>query len=117
MEQKDVVLLENMLSRVIDTKLEHVKEDFSHQVTMQAELTQNKLDLIVEGQQIQVEWMDRFEGRMDKIEHRLDGVEVKIVAMDKKFDGIDKKLDGVAADLSAHRKDTEVHRSYGVRED
>ena len=51
MEQNDIVQLENMLARVIDTKLEYVKEDFGHQVTVQAELIQDKLDLIVEGQQ------------------------------------------------------------------
>ena len=111
MEQNDIVQLENMLARVIDTKLEHVKEEFSHQVTMQTELTQNKLDLIVEGQQAQIERMDRFEGKMDRIEHRLNEVDVKVVA-------VDKKVDGVSINLKAHRADTEAHRGvYGVREE
>jgi hypothetical protein len=111
MEQKDFVHLENMLTRVIDAKLEQVKREFSHQVTMQAELTQNKLDLIVEGQQALVEQMDRLGGRMGGIETRLDRVELRVVA-------VERKVDGVAADLNEHRRDTEAHRQgWRVRED
>jgi predicted nuclease with TOPRIM domain len=111
MEQEDLVQIERMLTRVVDAKLEQVQKDFSHQVVMQAELTQNKLDLIVEGQQALAERMDRFDGRMDGIEHRLERVEVRVAA-------VEKKVDGVSADLSAHRRDTEAHRKgYSVREE
>jgi predicted nuclease with TOPRIM domain len=128
MDPKDMSTLEELLTRVIDAKLDQAKKEFNHQVTMQAELTQNKLDLIVEGQQSLVQRMDRLEGRMDGIESRLDRVEVRVVAverkidivekkvdaLDKKVDAVDKKVDAVAVDVAEHRHDTEAHRK-GLR--
>jgi hypothetical protein len=58
---------------------------------------QRKIDLVVEGQQMLAERMDRLEGRMDRLESR---------------------VDGIAVDLAAHRRDTEAHRKgWRVREE
>jgi hypothetical protein len=66
-----------------------------------AESIQHKLDLLVEGQQVLSEKIDRVK---TDLEQRIECVE--------------HKLDAVAADLSAHRADTEAHRKvYKIKED
>jgi hypothetical protein len=65
---------------------------------------QHKFDLVIEGQQMQVE-------RLDCVEQRVESVE-KIVVQQS------GQIQGIAADLKAHRRDTEAHHGvYGVRED
>jgi len=103
------------LSKNLDQKLEHQSEHFDRKLEHQsAEIerhtgvlldgVQHKFDLIVEGQQMQVE-------RLDCIEQRLESVE-KVVVQNS------GQIQGVAADLKVHQADTEVHRGvYGVREE
>ena len=60
----------------------------------------DKLDLLVDGQQMLSERMDRLEVRLDE-----------------RIDGVEQRIDGIAADVSAHRRDTEAHRKgWRVRE-
>ncbi|MCM2358011.1 MAG: hypothetical protein NDI77_07675 [Geobacteraceae bacterium] len=88
MNEDDFNKIEGMLSRHIGA----MAEDFQH-----------KLDIVVEGQQMLAERMDRMEERLEKVENKIDRVEVKVAA--------------VAADLSAHRADTEAHHGvYRVKE-
>ncbi len=87
-----------------DKDLRKIEEAFKHHIGILSEDFQHKLDLVVEGQQILGDRMDRIEGRPDRVEHRLDRVEIKV--------------DAVASDLSAHRKDTEAHGTvYRVKEE
>ena len=84
------------------------EEDFKRIETLLArqlgvveESIQQKLDLVVEGQQMLPERMDRLETDL------LDDVRK-----------VDARVTGVAADLSAHRVDTEGHKgTYRVREE
>ena len=65
------------------------------------ESIQHKLDLVVEGQQLLSERMDRLETDLREDIRRVDGT-----------------VTCVGADLSAHRGDTEGHRgAYQVREE
>ena len=57
---------------------------------------QHKLDILVEGQQMLGERMDRLEGRVVSVEERVQQQSGQIA--------------GIAADLRAHRRDTEAHR-------
>lgn len=108
-----------------------------------AESVQHKLDLIVEGQLMMMENMDRrmtgLETRISCVEHKLDAVAAEtrgnteaIRGLNIRFDALasetrgnteairrlETKLDAVAADLSAHRADTEAHRKvYKIKED
>ncbi len=81
-----------------DKDLKQIGELFKHHIGILSEDFQHKLDLVVEGQQMLAERMERMEGRMDSLETKVDRLEVR--------------LDAVATDLTAHRKDTEAH--HGV---
>lgn len=95
---------EKQLVELFTSFKDEIVDAFDRRIGIVEENFQHKLDLVVEGQQMLVERMDRMEGRLDRVENRLDSVEVKI--------------DAVAADLSAHRADTEAHRKgWGVREE
>ncbi|WP_226989250.1 hypothetical protein [Desulfuromonas sp. TF] len=112
MDEKDLWRLEGMMARVlgqfrgeIDQSIDlrfnrfqgEIGEDFRHQLSIQREDFQHKLDLVVEGQHSLVEGMTRLEGRMERLDNR---------------------VDGIAVDLSAHRRDTEAHRKgWRVREE
>jgi hypothetical protein len=110
MEEKDFRRIEEMMSRMMGQFRGEIGEDLRHQLGVQREDFQHKLDLVVEGQQTLVEGMDRLEGRMDGIENRLERVEVRVVAVEMKVDALDEKVDAVAVDVAAHRRDTEAHR-------
>ena len=74
---------------------------FARQIGVMEENVQHKFDLLVEGQQMLVERMDRLETDL-----RAD------------IRKVDDRVTSVAADLAAHRADTEGHRgAYRVRED
>ena len=80
---------------------ENLDSKIARHVGTFADSIQHKLDLIVEGQQMLSEKIDRG---MAGLEQRIECVEYK--------------LDAVAADLSAHRADTEAHRKvYKIKED
>ncbi len=89
------------LEQIVGNFKEEVKAEFSHQIGIQSEHVQHKLDLITEGHQMLSENIDRLKTEFSQ-----------------KIECVTRKLDAVAADLSAHRADTEVHKKvYGVRED
>jgi hypothetical protein len=72
-----------------ENDLEKIDGMIARRVGTFAESIQHKLDLLVEGQQILSEKIDRVK---TDLEHRIECVE--------------HKLDAVAADFSAHRADT-----------
>jgi len=78
---------------------EEIIEAFDVRIGIVEENVQHKLDLVVEGQQMLADRMDRMGERLDK---RIDQVEIRL-------DRVEAKIDTVTADLSAHRKDTEAH--------
>jgi hypothetical protein len=85
----------------IEKLLEKQTEKFQRYIGVVEENFQHKLYLIVEGQQVLAERIDRVE------------VELKSEILK-----VDQRVTAVAADLSAHRKDTEAHGTvYRVKED
>jgi hypothetical protein len=85
----------------IEKLLEKQTEKFQRYIGVVEENFQHKLNLIVEGQQVLAERIDRVE------------VELKSEILK-----VDQRVTAVAADLSAHRKDTEAHGTvYRVKED
>jgi len=74
---------------------------FDRRIGIVEESFQHKLNLVVEGQQLLVERIDRLE------------VELK-----EEICKVNQRVTTVAADLSAHRRDTEAHHGvYCVEED
>jgi hypothetical protein len=85
----------------IEKLLEKQTEKFQRYIGVVEENFQHKLNLIVEGQQVLAERIDRVE------------VELKSEILK-----VDQRVTAVAADLSAHRKDTEAHGTvYRVKEE
>jgi hypothetical protein len=80
---------------------ENVDSKIARHIGTFVESVQHKLDLIVEGQQMLSEKIDRSN-----------------TDLAQRIDCVEHKLDAVAADLSAHRADTEAHRKvYKIKED
>ncbi len=116
MDEKDLLRFEEMMARVlgqfrgeIDQSIDRrftrfqgeIGEDFRHQLSIQREDFQHKLDLVVEGQQM--------------LGEKLETTRTELKADIAK---LDQRVTGIAADLSAHRADTEAHRKgWRVRED
>lgn len=104
MDDKDFERIEKLFSRLSNDftgKLDQQSADFQRWIVVQGEDYQHKLNLVVEGQQLLSERMDRMENRFEE-----------------RFDRLERRIDSVAADLSAHRKDTEAHGTvYRVKED
>jgi len=91
---------EEQLSGMLTNFKDEIIHEFRHQIGIQGEEFQHKLDVVVEGQQMLAERMDRME------------VELK-----QEIRKVDQRVTAVAADLSAHRKDTEAHHGvYRVKE-
>ena len=117
LQQLDELLAKHIevLSNSFDQKLDHQSDSFDRKLEHQsAEIkrhtgvlldgVQHKFDLVIEGQQMQVE-------RLDCVAQRVESVE-KIVAQQS------GQVQGIAAELKAHRVDTEAHHGvYRVRED
>jgi len=95
---------------VIDFK-EEVKAEFRHQIGIQSEHSQHKLDIVVEGHRVlRKEIRDTREELCEKIGF----VDFKLETMNETMN---EKIDAVAANLSAHRADTETHPPvYRVKE-
>ncbi len=91
---------------------EDIKAEFRHQLGIQSEHFQHKLDIVVEGHEVfRKEIRDVREELCEKIKF----VDFKLETMNK---SLSEKIDAVAVDLKAHRSDTEVHRKvYKVKED
>jgi len=89
--------------KTIEKLLEKQTDQFQRYLGIVEENFQHKIDIVIEGQQMLAEKIDRMDARLDGVEGRLDRVEVKV--------------DVVVAELSAHRKDTEAHGPvYRVKE-
>jgi hypothetical protein len=92
---------EKQLVSMLTNFKEEIIEAFDHRIGIVEENVQHKLDLVVEGQQMLAERMDRME------------VELK-----QEIGNVDQRVTAVAANLSAHRKDTEAHHGvYRVKEE
>ena len=100
------------LEQIVFNFKEEVKADFRHQIGIQSENFQHKLDLVVEGHQMLSEKIDgvetRLNRRMDCLEHKLDVVAAKGDVTATKLDAVAAraeetatKLDGVSAKLDA----------------
>ena len=76
MNEKDLKQIEAMMNRAVGVFVEDV---------------QHKFEILVEGQQMVSERIDRLEARLDE-----------------RVDGVERRIDGIGADLSAHRRDTEA---------
>ena len=100
------------LEQIIGNFKEEVKAEFRHQIGIQSEHVQHKLDIVVEGHEVlRKEIRDTREELSEKIKL----VDFKLETMNVT---LNEKIDAVAADLSAHRVDTEVHKKvYKVKED
>lgn len=89
MNENDFKRIETMMAHQLSRQLGVVEENIQH-----------KLGLVIEGQQMLAERVDRMG---EELRH-----EIRTV---------DTRLTGIAADLSAHRADTEAHHGlYRVRE-
>jgi len=84
----------NQQSEVFEKNLNQKTEELRRGFGAEFEDFQHKLELVVEGQQMLGERMDRM------------GVELK-----QEISKVDQRVTAVAADLSAHRKDTEAYVS------
>ena len=105
----------NKIERMMVDFKDEIKAEFRHQLGIQSEAFQSKLDLVVEGHQMLSEKLDRVEERLDG---RIDCIVRKLDAVAAQGSITATKLDAVAADLKAHRRDTEAHQSlYKVKED
>ena len=101
---------------------ENVDSKIARHIGTFVESVQHKLDLIVEGQQLLSEKIDRSKTelaqRIDCVEHKLDAVAAETRGNTDVIQRLEIKLDAIAADLSAHRTDTEAHRKvYKIKED
>ena len=110
---------EKQLVGILSNFKDEIIQEFSHQMSIQREDFQHKLDLVVEGHQMLAETLERTRVELKEdfqgIGQRVARVEAKIDAVDEK---LSKKIDAVSADLSAHRADTEAHHGvYRVKED
>jgi hypothetical protein len=84
----------------IEKLLEKQTEQFQGYIGVVEESFQHKLSLVVEGQQMLAERMDRMECRFEE-----------------RFERLEHRVDALAANLAAHRKDTEAHGTvYRVKE-
>lgn len=90
--------MEENIASWITIRSEGLRNSSSITLVFFSEDCQSKLDLVVEGQQMIVEKVDRLGTRMDRL--------------DTKVDTSDVKVDVVFADLCVHRADTAVH--HGV---
>jgi hypothetical protein len=108
MKEEDLKMISEMMESVIAAQrqeLRQFKEEvigkFDQVIGTAEDHLQHKLDLVVEGQQMLAESMER------------QGQELK-TCLDR-FDG---RVTAIAVDLAAHRRDTEAHpKSWRVREE
>lgn len=108
--------------------LQQIDELFTRRLGVFAEDVQHRFDLVVEGQQMLVERVDRLEveikSEIAAVDNRLSVVHAELSQkidsveqnLTKRMDGLEQRLDAVAVDLTAHRKDTEAHSIYRVGE-
>jgi hypothetical protein len=96
------------LEQIVFNFTEEVKTEFRHQIGIQSENFQHKLDIDVEGHEVLRKEIRDTRGELCE----------KIKLVDFKLEIMNEKIDAVAADLKAHRADTEVHTKVcKVKED
>ena len=102
----------NRLEHIVFNFKEEVKAEFRHQIGIQSDNIQHKLDIVVEGHDVlRKEIRDTRSELLEKIAF----VDFKLETLNET---LNEKIDAVAADLKAHRADTEVHKKvYKVKED
>ena len=110
------------IEKIICDFKDDIKQEFRHQIGIQSENFQRKLDIVVEGQQMLTEKIDRvkieLKERIGCVEHKLDIVAAKTDENTARIDLLSEKIDAVAADLTDHRRDTEAHSTiYKVKEE
>jgi len=129
------------LEQIVFNFKEEVKTEFRHQIGIQSENFQHKLDIVVEGHDVlRKEIRDTKEElreeiglvsfKVEALNQKIDGVKGELThkidtvkgELNQKIDGVEnrltQKLDDVAADMKAHRADTEVHKKvYKVKEE
>ncbi len=104
----------NRINKMLIDFKDEIKGEFRHQLAIQSEAFQHKLDIVVEGHHMLAEKIDRVEARLDA---RIDCVVNKLDKVAAQGDATAAKLDALAADLTAHRADTEAHHGvYRVKE-
>jgi len=90
----------NIEKIIVDFK-DEIKQEFRHQLGIQTEKFQHKLDIVVEGHQMLSDKMDRIKTelveRIGCVEHKLDIVAAKTDDTAARCDSISDKLDAVAA--------------------
>jgi hypothetical protein len=95
------------IGKMISGFKDEIKEEFRHQLGIQSENFQHKLDIVVEGHEL----------LRKEIRDTREELSEKIKFVDFKVEVINQKIDAVAADLSAHRQDTEAHPTiYKIKE-
>lgn len=92
---------EKQLVSILANFKEEIIEAFDQRIGIVEENFQHKLEIVVEGQQMLGERMERM------------GVDLK-----QEIRKVDQRITAVAVDISAHRKDTEAHHGvYRVKEE
>jgi hypothetical protein len=99
------------LEQIVVGFKDEMKAEFRHQIGIQSEHFQHKLDIVIEGHEVlRKEIRDTREELCEKIEF----VDFKLETMNET---LNEKIDAVAANLTAHRADTEAHPPvYRVKE-
>jgi hypothetical protein len=124
------------IEEIIVNFKDEIKDEFRHQLGIQAENFQHKLDLVVEGHQMLSEKLDivktELTQKIECVTRKLDVVAAKgdetaaridtlVTKADEtafRLDTLATKVDAAAADIKAHRADTEAHPPiYRVKED
>ena len=82
-----------------------IEEMFKRYVGIISEDFQHKLNIVIEGQQLLGEKLDRtaaeIRGDIDKLDRRLTTVEVKLSAVEVKLDAVEVRLNAVEVKLDA----------------
>ena len=106
------------LEQIVFDFKEEVKAEFRHQIGIQSEHFQHKLDIVIEGHEVlRKEIQDTREELSEKIQF----VDFKVETLSQEIRDTRKelsdKIQAVASDLKAHRQDTEAHpKIYQVKE-
>ena len=107
-----LMTFKNEIIQTVDERFDRFRgemvEEFRHQMGVQREDFQHKLDLVVEGHEVLRHEMQEFSHKTDE----------RFNLVDFKIDILNKKIDAVAADLKDHRSDTESHQGvWRVKEE
>ena len=121
MDADEINKIEEIFKHHIGVMSEGFQRKIEHQTGIISEDFQRKLDIVIAGNQMLSDKIDRVEtnlgGRLDRVETKLVHVESRLDGVESKLVRVENKVDAVAADLAAHRKDSEAHGPvYRVKE-